>query len=578
MIFSPEFTVSDIPLNEYPRPQFMRDSYLSLNGEWDYCIKKDKELPTNYDGKILVPYSPESQLSGVNRQLQADEFLFYRRAFILPENFNKEKVLLNVGACDQIANVFINGKLVGEHKGGYLSFSFDISDYLTENENEIIFIVTDDASSDVYGRGKQKYKRGGIWYTATSGIWQSVWLENVPTNYLSSVKLLPEFDTKKLFVTPISLSDGEVYVEILDGNNLITSKYCKTNVKTDIDVSKCKEWSTESPELYRVVMTFGDDVVESYFGLRKFSSIVIDNKKYFALNNKPIFHNGLLDQGYWHDGIYTPKSNKAMYNEIKNIKDLGFNMLRKHIKVEPMLWYYYCDILGVLVWQDMINGGGEYPFYRIALCPFFNLKLDDTNYKKMRRSEASREWYYTEAIGLIEQLYNCVSICLWTPFNEAWGQFDAYETWKKLVKIDDSRLYDHASGWQDQGGGDLNSRHIYFRKIKMKNDYRRILALTEFGGYSYALDGHVFTKKKFGYKGYKNAIDLQNAYDKLYKTEIFPAIENDGLSATVYTQVSDVEDEINGLYTYDRILKFDGDKLKQINAELYDIFNKTISK
>ena len=190
----------------------------------------------------------------------------------------------------------------------------------------------------------------------------------------------------------------------------------------------------------------------------------------------------------------------------------------------PMLWYYYCDILGVLVWQDMINGGGEYPFYRIALCPFFNLKIDDTNYKKMKRSEQSREWYFNEAIGLINQLYNCVSICLWTPFNEAWGQFDAFNVWKKLVKIDNSRLYDHASGWQDKGGGDLNSRHIYFRKIKIKNDYRRILSLTEFGGYSYALKGHVFSNKKFGYKGYKSADDLQKAYEKLYKTEIFPAI------------------------------------------------------
>lgn len=578
MIFSPEFTVSDIPLVEYPRPQFRRDSYLSLNGEWEYCIKKDKEIPSQFSGKIIVPYSPESELSGVKRQLQSDEFLFYKRIFTLPENFAKKNVILNVGACDQITTIIINGKVVGEHKGGYLSFSFDITDYLLDRENEIIFIVTDDASSDVYGRGKQKYKRGGIWYTATSGIWQSVWLENVPEKYLTSVKLLPELDTKKLFITPISSFDGDVYVEILDGNNLITSKYCKANTKTEIDVSKCKEWTTDNPELYRVVMTFDDDVVESYFGLRKFSSIVINNKKYFALNNKPIFHNGLLDQGYWHDGIYTPKTNKTMFDEVKAVKDLGFNMLRKHIKVEPMLWYYYCDILGVLVWQDMINGGGEYPFYRIALCPFFNLKIDDTNYKKMKRSEQSREWYFNEAIGLIEQLYNCVSICLWTPFNEAWGQFDAFNVWKKLVKIDNSRLYDHASGWQDKGGGDLNSRHIYFRKIKMKNDYRRILSLTEFGGYSYALKGHVFTNKKFGYKGYKSADDLQKAYEKLYKTEIFPAIIKDGLSATVYTQLSDVEDEINGLFTYDRILKFDGEKVKEINSELYNVFIEAITK
>ncbi len=572
MIISPEFFSSDIPLMEYPRPQFMRDSYFSLNGQWDYAIKKVNEIPKDYDGKIIVPYSPECDLSGVKKQLQKDEFLFYRKNFTLPQDFNKGRVLINIGACDQVCEVFLNGKSVGRHEGGYLAFTFDLTDFLISGENQLIIVVTDDASSDVYGRGKQKYKRGGIWYTATSGIWQSVWLESVPDKYISSVVLLPEYDTKKLFVTCKSLDNGPVKVKIYDGEELVTSVDGKTNERLKIDVSLCKDWDTVSPELYRVVMTYDQDKVESYFGLRKFSSIVIDGKKYFALNNKPIFHNGLLDQGYWHDGIYTPKANKAMYNEIKAVKDLGFNMLRKHIKVEPMLWYYYCDILGVLVWQDMINGGGEYPFIRIALGPFFNLKLNDKNYKKMRRSEKSREWYYKEAYGLIEQLFNCVSICLWTPFNEAWGQFDAYETWEKLRKIDSSRLYDHASGWQDKGGGDLQSKHIYFRKIKVKNDNKRILALTEFGGYSYAHEGRVFTTKKFGYKAFKDAQSVQNAYEKLFTTEIVPAIKNEGLSATVYTQLTDVEDEINGLFTYDRVLKFDKKVIKKVNKEVYKAF------
>ena len=576
MIISPEFFNSDIPLIEYPRQQFMRDSYFSLNGDWDYAIRKDGKIPNDFDGKIVVPYSPESDLSGVKKQLQKDEFLFYRKRFILPQGFNVGKVLLNVGACDQVCNVYLNGNFVGNHEGGYLSFTLELTNYLTEDENELIIIVTDDASSDVYGRGKQKYKRGGIWYTATSGIWQSIWIESVPTNHVSSLTLSPEYDTKKLFVTCKSSSKGSVKVDIFDGENLITSEIGEANEKIKLDVSNCKEWDTVSPELYRVVVTYGDDKVESYFGLRKFSSIVIDGKKYFALNNKPIFHNGLLDQGYWHDGIYTPKTNKAMYDEIKAVKDLGFNMLRKHIKVEPMLWYYYCDILGILVWQDMINGGGEYPFYRIALCPFFNLKLDDSNYKKMRRSEESREWYYKEAYALIEQLFNCVSICLWTPFNECWGQFDALKTWEKLRKFDPSRLYDHASGWQDKGGGDLQSRHIYFRKIKLKNDNRRILALTEFGGYSYAHEGRVFTDKKFGYKVFKDAKKVQDAYEKLYFTEIIPAIKNDGLSATVYTQLTDVEDEINGLFTYDRILKLDKDFIKKVNGEVYKAFFNSI--
>ncbi len=578
MIIKPEFLFDNIPLPEYPRPQFKRDSYISLNGEWDYAINKSNNIPEKYDGKIVVPYSPESDLSGVKRQLQADEFLYYKKIFSLPNGFNKGRVLLNIGACDQIAEVFVNGNLASKHEGGYLAFTIDITDYLVDGDNELVVKVIDDASSEIYGRGKQKYKRGGIWYTATSGIWQSVFLESVPEKYIKSVKLLPDFDKKELIVACNSDSEGGVIAEIYDGDKLLSKSKIKINESCAIAVPDCKVWTIEMPEIYTIIFTFGKDKVESYFGMRKFSSVTVDGKKYFALNDKPIFHNGLLDQGYWHDGIYTPKTNKNMYDEIISLKKMGFNMLRKHIKVEPMLWYYYCDISGMLVWQDMINGGGDYPFYRIALCPFINLKLDDTNYKKMRRNSASREFYYKEAFGVIDQLYNVVSLCLWTPFNEAWGQFDAVTVWRKLSAYDNSRLFDHASGWQDKGVGDLNSRHIYFRKIKVKNDGRRIMALTEFGGYSYAMKDHVFTKKLFGYKGFKSSDDLINAYENLYQNEIFPAIKNDGLGATVYTQVSDVEDEVNGLYTYDRVLKVDENRVKAINEKLYKIFDENIHK
>ena len=577
MIFQPEFLSSDTPLAEYPRPQMKRDSYLSLNGKWEYAIRKHP-APARFDGEIVVPYSPECKRSGVEKQLKNDEYLIYRRYFTLPNGFFRGRVLLNFGAVDQLCEAFVNGVLVGSHEGGYLPFAFDITDELQSGENELIVIVKDDASSDVYGRGKQSYKRGGIWYTATSGIWQSVWLESVPENYIKSVKLTPDYDTKRLTVrceVVGELGDGKgVSVSVTDGERVVATVY-SDGAEATVDVSACKEWTTDAPELYGVSVHYGDDSVESYFGLRKFSVLQKGGKKYFALNGKPIFHNGLLDQGYWHEGLYTPPSNEAMYEEIKAVKSLGFNMLRKHIKIEPLLWYYYCDILGVLVWQDMINGGGKYPKLRIMLAPFINLHLRDGNYKKMRRSERSREQYYAEAYGTIDALYNCVSLCLWTPFNEAWGQFDSLKVCEELKKKDPTRLYDHASGWQDMGGGDVYSRHIYFRKLKAKNDGKRVFALTEFGGYSYAVEGHIFSKKKFGYKKFRSAEKLQAAYENLYREQVLPLIQKEGLCGAVYTQLTDVEDEVNGLYTFDRVLKVDEKELQKINAAVYAAFNKT---
>ncbi len=572
MIFTPSFNENGILL-EYPRPQFKRDSYLSLNGEWDYAIRPLSYFDGKFTGKITVPYSPESELSGVSRALKKNEALWLKKCFSVPKKFNRSKIFLNIGACDQICEVYLNGKKVGYHEGGYLSFSVDLSDYIKEN-NELIIKVTDNADSDIFGRGKQRYKRGGIWYTATSGIWQSIWLESVPTLFVKSLYLTPLYAERKLKVKVVTSAPAIANVEIIgDSGEVIARGGTNEDGETVLDASKCKDWSVDDPQLYKVLITLGGDKVESYFGMRSFSRVEIDGKHYFTLNNKPIFHNGLLDQGYFHDGIYTPSSNKVMYDEVKAVKDLGFNMLRKHIKVEPMLWYYYCDILGVLVWQDMINGGSKYNPLRIMLAPFFNLNLNDHNYRAMGRSEQSRRQYFIEAEGMMDQLYNCVSLCLYTPFNEAWGQFDAKEVTEKLREKDPTRLYDHASGWQDKGGGDLCSKHIYFRPVKMKNDNKRILALTEFGGYSMKVEGHIFSKKDFGYKKFKSAEKLNEAYENLYKNEIIPLIP-EGLCATVYTQLTDVEDEVNGLYTYDRVLKFDGEKIKKINEALYEQFNK----
>lgn len=572
MIFKPQFS-SDGVLPEYPRPQKKRDSYINLNGEWDYAFSPSDNFVDSFDGKIIVPYSPESKLSGVNRQLAKNEFLHLRKTFTLPSGFNKGRILFNVGACDQTCKVYFNGKFSYENFDGYTSFTVELKNP-SESENEIYLIVSDDADSDVYGRGKQRYKRGGIWYTAISGTWQTCFLESVPENYIKDFKYDINYDEKTLTVSCGVVGNKVAEVTVFDGQNIVDSG--KTvDGKVVLNVEACKSWSLDNPELYPVVIKTDEDAIESYFGLRKFSKILVDGKYYFAINDEPVFLNGLLDQGYFGDGIYTPKRNEDVYNEVATLKTAGFNMLRKHIKVESALWYYYCDILGVAVFQDMINGGGEYSKLRINLGPFIDLRLNDKDYVSMKRGNIeSRKQYLYEANRLIDQLYNVPSLFLWTPFNEGWGQFDAYDNWKILSKKDTSRLFDHASGWQDKGGGDVNSKHVYFKKVKPKNDYKRVLAVTEFGGYSYELSEK--SGRKFGYKTFKSRDKLKRAYEKLYLNEIIPSIINDGLSSCCYTQVSDVEDEINGLFTSDRILKLDVDFLKNINDKVFAAFYKSL--
>ncbi len=577
MIIKPNFSSDNsIPLSEYPRPQFKRDSYLSLNGWWEYAITLTLDKPKSFDGEILVPYSPETQLSTVNKTVKKGEFLHYRRTFNIDKHFLKDRVLINFGAVDQTAKVFINGNFIGEHFGGYNAFSFDITNFTVLGENEIYIVVTDDCTSDIYGRGKQHQKPKMLWYTATSGIWQSVWLESVNENYITKLKITPNYDEKvlKIFATTSLNKDITIAIETETKPKKHTFK---SGEEFLIDVSYCKEWSPSSPELYPFTLTSGKDKVESYFGLRKFSKEKINGKYYFTLNNKPFFFNGILDQGYF-EGSYTPKTNLETFNEVKKVKELGFNMLRKHIKVEPMLWYYYCDILGVTVWQDMINGGKPYSPLRIALFPFIKFNLDDTDYKLMGRDNPlSRKQYYYESEEMIENLYNVVSLALYSPFNEGWGQFDSVKATNHFKKLDNTRLYDHASGWLDKGVGDVNSKHIYFRKCAPKNDGERVLALTEFGGYSFPLENHTFTDKKFGYKMFKDSNAFLKAYKNLYYNEVFALIKNEGLSATVYTQLTDVEEEINGLFTFDRVLKIDESELIKINNELYKVFEESVN-
>lgn len=584
MIFEREFSKDAAPMSEsfeYPRPQFKRDSYLDLNGEWDYAIRKINKgqvapMPEIYDGKITVPYSPESPLSGVNRQLQKDEYLFYHKRVTLPNGFFRGRLLLNIGACDQCCTVFVNGHEVGGHEGGYLPFTLDLTEFWRENEeNEIVIRVTDDADSDVYGRGKQFYKPYRIWYTATSGLWQYVFLESVPLDYIKKVKLTPLYDEKALQIelTAEGKSDGASY-KIYGENGAVYSGEIAVNEKQVAPMPEFLPWSPDSPHLYKIVFTMGDDVVESYFGMRKFSKIQKDGKQLFAINDRPVFLNGLLDQGYFGEGYYTPRTTDELYLQVKAVKELGFNMLRKHIKVEPYLWYYYCDILGVVVWQDMLNAGEKYSELLLDVGPFIQLNLDDKKYKARKRGNpASRAQYKKEACELIDALYNVVSLQLWTPFNEGWGQFDTLENLQTLQEKDPTRLYDHASGWFDKGAGDVHSRHVYFKKYKPENDGKRVTALTEFGGYSFDVTGK--TKHKFGYKVFTRLEDFCVAYSNLFRGEILPAIRTSGLCATVYTQLTDVEGEINGIFTSDGKLKLDETELKAINAELYRAFEET---
>ena len=549
------------PLAEYPRPQFVRNSYINLNGCWKCEFSKSSELPSDFKTDITVPFSPETPLSGVGRVLEPTEYLHYEKHFDIPSDFNKGRVFIHFGAVDQIADVYLNGVHIGSHSGGYTPFSFEITDNIKEGENRLNVTVRDFSDTKQYSRGKQKFNRGGIWYSPQSGIWQTVWLESTPKEYLHSVKITPDFDNEQVRFD--FEADAEVLVSVYDGDMLIAETAEKV-----VRIPNFKPWSPESPFLYNVVFSCGKDRVRSYFGMRKFSVGKDENgMPRLFLNNKPYFHNGLLDQGYYPDGFLTPPSNEAMEYDVKTVKKMGFNMLRKHIKIEPLLWYHYCDVNGILVWQDMVNGGGKYGL-EVSVLPFIGVNLDDTNYKTFKRTDASqRESYYKELREMLDALYNCPCIAVWVPFNEGWGQFDSAKAYKFIKEFDKTRVVDSTSGWHDRGVTDVISKHIYFTPIKVKAGAKPYV-LSEFGGFSHRVNGHTFNNKMFGYKIYNSPESLAKAYKKTFEKVIIPQISK-GLSATVYTQLTDVEDELNGLLTYDRkVVKIPVDILKKINERV----------
>lgn len=564
----------ELPFPEYPRPQMRRENWTNLNGWWEYAFTETQKMPKQRDGKILVPFSPECDASGVKRQLLPKEYLWYFRTIQLPKIPAGKRLLLQFGAVDQDAVIYCNGKRAGGHLGGYLSFSVDLTPYLKTGENELAVKVRDETDTDWKGRGKQSLTPSGMFYTAQSGIWQSVWMEWVPETYLERIVITPEYDTasvkvrvflngpdagltKKITVRESEAPDAKV----------ICVRETREN-EAELILGNFAGWSPEHPHLYGVSIEAGEDRIESYFGMRKFG-IGKDEKGItrLLLNGKPYFQNGVLDQGYWPESLYTPPSDEAMVYDIKTAKRLGFNMIRKHLKVECARWYSHCDHIGMLVWQDMINGGGHYGL-EISAIPFVGITLDDRKYKTFKRTDAAaRELYYQELWEMVDALYNCPCIAMWVPFNEGWGQFDSTVAYNLLKEWDPTRTVDAASGWHPCGDSDVISKHIYFTPIRVHAGDKPWL-LTEFGGYALKTPGHTWNERTFGYRVYPSKEKLTAAYQKLFNKVIIPQIKT-GLAATVYTQVTDVEDEINGLMTYDRqVVKIDPAVLQKINEKV----------
>ena len=516
--------IGDVPWSEYPRPSLVRDSYFSLNGEWEILAK-------DYNGTILVPFSPESVLSGVGTSV--GEAFTYKKIFSLPENFNRGRVILHFGAVDAEACVLLNGRELGCHEGGYLPFSFDVTDALKEGENALEVKVIDRLDSDL-PYGKQRKNRGGMWYTPISGIWQSVWVESVPIEYIERLEMLPNLNSVKIKVIggvekkKLTLEDGKVF------------EFC--GGEFELHVENPENWTPENPKLYNFSIDCGEDKINSYFALR---TVETEGNR-ILLNGKPYFFHGLLDQGYFSDGIYTPATPEGYEFDIITMKKLGFNMLRKHIKIEPELFYYYCDKHGMAVFQDFVNSG-KYNFLIDTALPTIGLKRGVSH----RASRYRRERFEKYGRDTLKQLYNHPSVVYYTIFNEGWGQYDADRIFEEMKTADGSRIFDATSGWFFEKKSDVDSHHVYFKPIKLKCG-KRPFVLSEFGGYSCKIEGHSFNlDKTYGYRYFSNSEDFEESIKKLYLDEVVPAVRG-GLCASVLTQVSDVEDETNGLVTYDR--------------------------
>ncbi len=548
-----------IPWDSYPRPQLRRDSYLCLNGWWDFTIAVDGEsIPDEYDTSIRVPYCPESLLSGIHEVPPKGSRLWYRRSFTLPEGFRKDRVLLHIGAADQTAYIYVNGGFVGKHVGGYDPITMDISDFLSEN-NTLEVQVEDELDNAVLPYGKQKYKRGGMWYTPVSGIWQTVWLESVPAEYVRGLSVIT--DEKGATIHVEGVYDGNVTVVTPDGEMV----YALCDGVARVELAQPRLWCPEDPYLYEYTVTTATDRVQSYFAIRTLDTRVVEGVPRLCLNGKPIFFHAVLDQGYWSDGLFTPPLPTCYAWDVEKMQALGFNTLRKHIKIEAEQFYYDCDRLGMLVWQDMVNNG-RYSFLRDTALPTIGMKrLCD---KRLHRDKTTRLAFETAMEQTVKQLKNHPCVVGWTIFNEGWGQFDSQRMYELLKELDNTRFIDTASGWFQGADSDVVSQHVYFKPYRFKEGDKPVF-LSEFGGYSYKPDGHVFNEQKtYGYRLFSDRSAYMDAVEKLYREEIVPAVSR-GLCGAVYTQLSDVEDETNGLYSYDRrVCKMDEVRMRALAEAL----------
>ncbi|MCO6047098.1 beta galactosidase jelly roll domain-containing protein [Aeoliella sp. ICT_H6.2] len=545
----------DNVLSEYPRPQLRRGQWWNLNGPWEYAVRPDNaEQPQKYDGEILVPFAIESQLSGVEKYVGYAELLWYRRSFSRPEMDDGERLLLNFGAVDWLCEVWVNGKKVGEHRGGYDPFTFDITDATVEGDNELTVAVWDPTDGGAQPRGKQLRRPHGIWYTSVTGIWQTVWLEKVPKSYLSEIKIVPHALQGSVSITPRGPTDEVVTIVVRDGDRQVATSTTRMGITATLDLPNPVLWSPQQPHLYDIELTtLSGDRVESYFGLRDVSVAKdSDGINRLTLNGEPLFQFGVLDQGWWPDGLYTAPTDEALRYDLEVAKRLGFNMIRKHVKVEPARWYYWCDKMGLMVWQDMPSGdryiGGSEP--------------------DITRTDASADNFERELRRMVHSLYNHPSVVMWVPYNEGWGQWDTVRICQLLDEWDNTRLVNNASGWTDRGMGDVHDIHRYPGPAVPEEDELRASVLGEFGGLGLSVPEHTWREvQNWSYVPVENEEELLERYRKLL-TEVRYHIGK-GLAAAVYTQIADVEIELTGILTYDREVCKLPDSVRTLTELLY---------